>query len=384
MHHRGQGARPPDGLDTRSRVGGVAAALACAHARYWTTVAPQVRRELRRWRACAEAIADPVLRAQATGKLRAERANTEAIATLCTLAPPPHRHAAVEAAVALQVMYDYLDAVSEQPADDPLEDGRSLFGAFAAALDPERELGDPYRHHPRGERGYLAALVEAARRSLADLPALPTVLPVAEASVARFAEAQIRSHAVGQYGVDQLREWASPHAGSMGLAWWEWAGGAAASVLGVHALVAAAADERTTAAHAGQIDSAYMLSSTLTTMLDSLVDDERDSAAREHRYISYYVTAASAAAQIGTVTRRAVGAAGGLPHAAHHIVTVAGIAAFYLSLAGGSADARGEIEAHVVAELRPLIIPILASLRLWRWATSTTPSRERVERHPNA
>ena len=246
----------------------VGAALACAHARYWLTVAPQVRRELQAWYLRAEAIEDPVLRAQAEEKLRHERANTEAIATLCTLAPRAHRRAAVEAAVALQVMYDYLDAVSEVPVADPLEDGRILFTAFAAALDPEKEIGDPYRYHPQREEGYLRALVESARRALVGLPALPAVLPVARSATTRFGEAQFRSHAVQACGAGQLETWATREAEAMNLLWWEWAAGAAASVLGLHALLAAAADARTTRALAEHIDTAYMLSSALTTMLD--------------------------------------------------------------------------------------------------------------------
>jgi tetraprenyl-beta-curcumene synthase len=365
---RSQGeARPRDGSGERSCVptGGPPPALACAHARYWATVAPRVRRELRRWRDRAEEIEDPVLREQAEEKLRDERANTEAIATLCTLAPRPYREAAVVAAVALQVMYDYLDAVSEHPVPDPIEDGRTLFRAFASALDPDEEIGDPYRYHPQREDGYLRALVESARESIAQLPGLPAVLPVARVATARFGEAQILSHAVQRYGAEQLRVWADGEAAATGLTWWEWAGGAAASILGVHALLAAAADERTTRRQARDIDHAYLLSSALTTMLDSLVDDERDSVDQGHRYIGYYPSGAGAAIRIGSLAERSVAAARCLPHAAHHVVTVAGIAAFYLSLAGGPA-ARAEIEDRVRAELRPLITPILFSLRLWR------------------
>src|SRR5215212_2244230 len=84
-------------------------ALVRANVRFWPSVLPDVRRELRRWDRRAEAIPDPVLRDQALAKLRHERFNTEVAATLATLVPPVRRHAAVEAIVALEVMYDYLD-----------------------------------------------------------------------------------------------------------------------------------------------------------------------------------------------------------------------------------------------------------------------------------
>ena len=145
-----------------------AAALVLAYLRYWLTVAPRVRRALRHWHQLAESISDPVLRAQAAGKLHEERANTEAIATLCTLAPRRYRATVLHAVVALQVMYDYLDAVTEHPVTDPLRDGHQLFRAFVVALTPGEAPVDYYRHHPhRDDSGYLDALVRCARDSIA-------------------------------------------------------------------------------------------------------------------------------------------------------------------------------------------------------------------------
>ena len=248
-----------------------------------------MRTELRRWHDHAQRIRDPVLRAHAAQKLRDERGNTEAIATLCTLAPRPHREAVIDATVALQVMYDYLDAVNEQPVDDPIRDGRQLFRSFSVALTPGERPTDYYRHHPQSDdSGYLDALVERCRRSLEGLPSLGPVLPTARETAQRFSEAQILSHAVPHLGVDPLERWASCYGRATGLTWWEWAGGAAASILGVHALLSAAASTGTRPNQAVDIDRAYLLSSTLTTMLDSLIDDDRDSREEAHRYIGYY------------------------------------------------------------------------------------------------
>jgi tetraprenyl-beta-curcumene synthase len=347
--------------------GDTAAALVGAHARYWSTVAPRVRRELRRWYDHAERIRDPILRAHAADKLRDERANTEVIATLYTLSPRGHRKAAVAAAVALQVMYDYLDAVNEQLVDDPLLDGRQLFRSFAVALTPGEMPVDYYLHHPQNDdSGYLDALVDSCRESLAELPSIATVLPVARDAVARFSEAQTRSHAVPIVGASQLEHWAGQNADAADLLWWEWAGGAAASILGVHALLSAAADVRTTSFHAVDIDRAYLLSSTLTTMLDSLIDDERDATDREHRYIAYYPSTDLAACRIAAIARRAVAAARELPHAAHHAMTVAGIAAFYLSDPDANVGSKCVVAARVTEELKPIIVPILGTFRLWR------------------
>jgi tetraprenyl-beta-curcumene synthase len=125
------------------------AALLSANARYWSTVHPRVRRQLRCWQGRARLIPAPTLRALALSKLEGERFNTEVAATLATLAPPHRRPRAIEAIVALQVMYDYLDGLSEQPAPDPLDSSRNLFAAFgdALALVPSAPA-DYYRSHP--------------------------------------------------------------------------------------------------------------------------------------------------------------------------------------------------------------------------------------------
>lgn len=344
-----------------------AAALVLAQLRYWSTVAPGVRRQLRRWYGHAQKIADPVLRAHAATKLREERANTEVIATLCTLAPRRHRRTVIDAAVALQVMYDYLDAVTEEPAFNSLEDGRQLFRTFAVALTPGEPPVDYYRYHPhRDDSGYLDALVASARGAIEKLPALAAVLPIVQDAAARFGEAQVRSHAVTRHGVLQLEAWATDGAATTGLSWWEWAGGAAASVLAVHALLSAAADAGTTRAQALEIDHAYLLGSALTTMLDSIVDDEVDEATGSHRYVAYYGDAEAAACRIAWLARVAVVAARRLPHAAHHTMTVAGIAGFYLSDPAARRGNAALVGARVAAELGPSIVPILATFRLWR------------------
>jgi hypothetical protein len=53
-----------------------------------------------------------------------------------------------------------------------------------------------------------------------------------------------------------------------------------------HALLAAAADARTTAAEATRIDAAYFPSiGALTVLLDDLIDREEDLAGGEHNYL---------------------------------------------------------------------------------------------------
>ena len=62
--------------------------LLIANARYWRTVAPVARAELRRWERRARSIDDPVARRVALEKLRREGFNAEVAATLAVFAPP--------------------------------------------------------------------------------------------------------------------------------------------------------------------------------------------------------------------------------------------------------------------------------------------------------
>lgn len=349
--------------------GDTAVAFLLAHARYWLTVAPKVRAELGRWYDHAETIGDPVLRQHAADKLRGERANTEVIATLCTIAPREHRRTVVVAAVALQVMYDYLDAVTEQEVDHPLRNSRQLFRTFAVALSPDEAAVDYYCHHPqRDDNGYLDALVTSAREAIVELPALAAVLPAARQATERFSEAQTRSHAVAREGIGQLEHWAERPASDVGLAWWEWAAGAAASILGVHALLCAAADSSTTPDEARRLDYAYLLGSALTTMLDSLIDDTDDELQGNHRYVAYYPSTDVAACRITAIAKAAVAAARNLSHAAHHVMTVSGIAAFYLSSPTARTGAAGIVGARTSAALQPTIGLALIGFRAWRSA----------------
>lgn len=370
-------------------------ALAGANARYWTTVAPLAWRELRRWRARAELIDDAALRAHALAKLHEDDGNVKTTVTLATLAPLRHRRCVVQAIVSLQVMYDYLDAVTEERFADGAACGDALFRAFDAAFSAEA-VTDYYRGHPRrDDSGYLDALAATCREAQALLPQLRAVASLAAAIAAHSGRAQELSHRAAEGEIAPLARWAQDeaaaaapataavpaaaataprHAGAAppsttpagGLAWWELAAGSAASILAVHALFAVAGDPRTTARDAVRTAHAYRLAATLTTLLDSLVDHERDVARGDHSYVAYYASAAVAAERIATIARRTSEAALGLRRAPHHLMTVAGIAAFYLSAAGARSAFALPATVRVTAELRPLIVPILWIFRTWR------------------
>ena len=221
-------------------------------------------------------IADPHLRALASDKLRVEHFNAEVAATLATLVPEAHRERTVEAIVALEVMYDYLDGLTEQPADDPLENGWHLYRAFTTVFDRGPEGVWKGTGHNAGDGDYLAELSSTVRMAIATLPGSSAVRIAGKRAAERCAVGQIRVHAAPQIGVCQLEQWAMGAKADGTLGWREYVAGAVASVLAVHALIVAGAEASTTEQEAEAVDAAYLSISAVSTMLDSLVDYERD------------------------------------------------------------------------------------------------------------
>ncbi|MFI5004539.1 MAG: DUF2600 family protein [Solirubrobacterales bacterium] len=350
-------------------------ALALANARYWPRVAPLVHAQLKRWEQRAHAIEDPALHALALEKLREERFNAEVAATLATLAPPEHRTAVVEAIVAYEVMYDYLDGLTEQPTPSPLEDGHSHYRAFTDAITLDSEPADGYyTSRPADDGGYLKDLAGVVRGALAGLPSTPAIFSAAREAARRCAEAQIRAHAAPALGTPQLEQWAKHEAQDTPLGWQEFLAGAASSVLAVHALIAAAADERTTLGYAAEIDTTYLSICALSTMLDSLVDHQRDTQAGQAGYLRYYRDHDLLARDLARAARRAVEHSSALPNSAHHVMTLVGVAAYYISAPTAGSDLARPVTRQVRRELEPLITPTLAVMRTWRAAKQARSS----------
>ncbi len=350
----------------------IAASLALIRAtsRYWLSIAPLVRKHLRHWERRAHTIDDPVLRALALEKLGEERFNAELAAMLATLAPRSHRQRVVAAIVALEVMYDYLDGLTESPSPEPLRDGAQLFTAFTDAFAPSLEL-EPnyYRFHPQSADGaYLEELVATVRSALAQLPAAAAIAEAAWKCAARCAEAQTRAHAAPSIGAVQLEDWAAREAAATELQPREFLAGAEASVLALHALIAAAAEARTTPAHALELDSVYLSISALTTMLDSVVDYQVDLSIGRPGYVQHYESGKLLAQELAQVARKAATGARSLPNGAHHVMLLVGVVAYYISAPAARSDFARPVSAHIESELRPLIGPTLAVMNTWRGA----------------
>ena len=347
------------------------AALALANARYWGGVAGQVNEQLRHWEARARAIGDPKARQLALGKLREEGFNAQAAAVTATRAPRAHRAAAVRAIVALELLFDYLDGATERPHEDPLGEGERLYEPFLAAVDPERELVT---------EGYLGELASTVRAAVATLPARAAIAASARAASTRAAQAQVRAHAVPYLGGAQAAAWARERAGGSGLGWREYLASAAASVVTLHALIAAAADPGTSPAGAALIDETYLRVCAVVTLMDTIVDERGDSEAGGFGYIEFYEDRALLALTLAEVAAQARDMAGALPRGAHHLMTLAGIVAYWSTAQGARERQAAATLAPMQRELRTLIGPPMLVMRAWRAAKRADARRSEPPR----
>lgn len=354
----------------RRLLAGAGVALIRANLRYWPTIAPLVSKQLDRWEQQARKIKAPDLQALALDKLHGERFNAEVAATLATLVPPKHRHTVVEAIVAYEVMYDYLDGLTERPTPDPITRGHNLYQAFTDAITTNPPpTGDYFTSQPNHDDGYLQQLTNTVTQALRELPSTPTIRHIAMNAAARCAQAQIRAHATPLLGTTQVEQWAAGEAERSQLSWQEFLAGAASSVLAVHALIAAAAQEHTTPTQAQTLDCAYLSICALSTMLDSLIDHDRDAQAGHAGYIHYYPNHEQLADDLAAAAHRAIHHASRLPDGTHHVMTLVGVAAYYISAPEATSDFARPVTQRVRAELEPLITPTLAVMRTWRAAT---------------
>lgn len=337
--------------------------------RYWATAYPCARRELRAWRRRAVAIPDSTLRAHACATLRDEDGNAAGAALLALAAPPARREQVVRLLVALQVMYDYLDTLTEQPVADPLATARRLHRALIDLLDEAPPPADWYAGYPhRDDGGYLATLVATCRELLATLPSRTVVAPGVRRALGRAGESQARNHAamLGATGVTALATWAAAQgAPEWELQWWELAA-AAGSSLAAHALLAAAADPSLTPAAAAQLEAAYWpWTCALNTLLESVADRGADAVTGNHSYAGRYASREAAAERLAAIAARATATTGALPDARHHRTVLAAMACWYLA-APRTGVTRAQLR-RVLAPLGADARALTAAARLHRW-----------------
>lgn len=308
--------------------------MARALAVYRVRVVPQVRRELAAWRQLAAAIPDPAERETALAAIDGKGLNVEATAVFAILAPRRTRATAIRAMVALQVAVDCLDSLGELGA--------------------------------AGDSAYLDRLFGAFRESARALPAHGAVATALERAVARCGEGQAHTHAAEHGDRAALEAWAGELRAPPGYRWWELAAGASSSVA-AHALIAAAADPRTSVDEAEPIDAAYFPPiGALTVLLDDLIDRDGDAAAGAHNYLAYYRDGEEAAARLDLIAHLARARLAGLRHHDRHAAILAGVAGFYLSAEEPETPYARPVRERLLRSTGPAVRPIVAFMRLRR------------------
>jgi tetraprenyl-beta-curcumene synthase len=340
---------------------------------YWLTVFPLARRELRGWQARAAAIPQPSLRAIACRTLADEGLNAEGAALFATLAPVGRRRAATRLLVAFQVMYDYLDALTERPTPEPLRSSRQLHRALLAALGAPAPAGGYFTYcgiaAGDGDGGYLTELIASCRAIFCGLPGAGEAMPYAMRAAVRSAEGQSHSHAAAFTPEHELVRWAARETpAGLDLRWWETAAAAESSLL-IHALLASAAGRDFSASCATSIAAAYWPWVTgLNALLDDLIDTAEDAAEGTHSYVGRYRSPAQTARRLAAMATAASDAIARLPQHRRHAVIFAAMTSYYLA-APQTRDATiapvaRTVAEHVGMDLRPLLAMIRLRRRL--------------------
>jgi tetraprenyl-beta-curcumene synthase len=334
-------------------------------ARFWLSVFPLVRDELHAWEDVAGTIPDPRLRELALATLQEESLSAMGAALVATTARR-HNPELVRLLVALQLAWDYIDTLAEQPADDPVATGVQLHRALVDAVAAEPPRRDYHRLYPGDDGGYLLALVERCRGASASLPAFDRVRPAAAGEL-HTAEIQYANHAPPARREAVLRAWAAEQTRDDDARWFELAA-AASSSLGVLALLALAADATAGDATVAQLHAAYVpWVDALTALLDSVVDRPADARAGLPSWVDQYSSDAAAAERLADVTSRAVAGVRALPNGGRHVAIVTGMIAMHLSqptarLPGVQPMTRAVLRAADT----PVMSLLLLLLRSWR------------------
>jgi tetraprenyl-beta-curcumene synthase len=347
-------------------------ALVAVNVDYWLTIAPTARDELKRWQDHARLISDPVLREQALKKLSTEALNSEGATIFALLAPRANRGRLICLIVAYQAMYDYLDAVNEEPAFSPLHAGLQLHHALLDTVQRDHTNTNYYTNRAgRDDGGYLSALVDTCRDRLSALPCRTAVTPTLIVAIKRCSEAQAHNHAGAVEGYDSLIDWSKRQAPESGYLWWELAA-AGVSSLALHAVLAAAATPGMTSYEAQRVGAAYFPSvCSISALLDSLIDFERDANTTNHRFAAHYISSDHAAERYAAIIVDAETQLCRLRQARRHKALLAGVLGYYLS----AHEARSEF-AYTVTEkatnaASSTIWPVLTVMRIRRLKHTT-------------
>jgi tetraprenyl-beta-curcumene synthase len=297
-----------------------------------------------------------------------KRTHLHGAALFWTLPRRRHKHL-LRLLVAYELIWDFLDNLSERAAAHGHRDGHQLHLAISEAIDPSAQPSDYYRHHPwHDDGGYLRGLVLACQQSCRSLPSYPEVRDVALREARRAQVLAINHHPEPRLRDSLLKRWVSAeYPDRQHTRWWELSG-AASAPLAIHALLALAAEPSCSQSDVTRTYIAYTPLSAATTMLDSYVDRQQDRDTGDHSYIAHYPDEQDALAGVRTLVAESLTGVRDLPDGHRHAVIAASMIAMYLSKqTTPAADLRDGTRTflHAGGSLTRLLLPIL---RAWRIA----------------
>jgi tetraprenyl-beta-curcumene synthase len=351
-------------LDDRQQLGG---ALVAAAGCYWLRIVPLARVELRALRARAHAIPDPTLRDLALESLRRDWVSLEGAAAFAAFVSPERRPDLVRLLIALQSIYQYVDAVMEQPCTEPVANARWLHSALVLALSPESPQIDYYaRGVHRQDGGYLIDLVRRVRVTLAALPSYEIVAEAVRAHARRIVFYQSYVNLAGAESYAALDCWGElQESHGAGRPWWEFAA-AAGSSLGALALLSAAAEPALSSQRVQAIESLYWPRlGGLHTLLDSLIDRGEDTAHAQHNLLAHYASEEDMATRLGCLTLDARARAREV--GVEHTLILAGLVGLYLSDSRAWLPGARLTSERVLSALGGLSAPAMAILTTRRF-----------------
>ncbi len=342
-------------------------ALLAAVARELTWGLPVVSREVRCWRGVAAHIPPGPLREDAFDALSRKRGQSDG-AALFSILPRARNRYYLRLLVAYQIIWDYLDNVSERGAYVGIANGRQLHLALVDALNPGGPIRDYYRHSPwREDGGYLRALVETCRDCCTRLPSYGRVRELVLHD-ARRAQVLALNHDLDPRRRDAaLRAWARQEfPGGHQASWFELTGAASAG-LAAFALLALACEPSCTDSEIIRTHAAYFpWASAVACMLDSYADQVEDAANDAHSYIAHYPTPELAVSQTCRLVRRCLCELHTLQNGETHVLIACSMVALYLSkdcTRMPTMQSWSTSLVHAGGSLTQVLLPLL---RLWR------------------
>lgn len=346
-----------------------AGALGSVALRELSWVLPAVSDQVAACRERALRMPDGPIRDDALNTLVDERFNTEGAALFATV-PRVRNPALVRLLATFEIIWDFLDTVSERPCADMVGNGLQLHRALADALDPDAPIPDYFVHHPwRDDGGYLRWLVETCRAEAALLPAFDRVQAFALREAQRGAVSAVNHEPDPEQRDLKLIDFAARELPAVDDCTWFELTGAASSSLTVHALLALAAEPGCEPADVAAVYAAYYpWISLASTMLDSYADFRDDQETGAHSYVEHYGSLNLATVRLGEIVRRSAALAGTLPRGRRHLLIATGMVAMYLSKASTREPDMRWRSQTIMRAPGPLPRALMPILRVWRLA----------------